>query len=409
MKVPILYIDNTYTFGGAINSLEYLLRGLNREEFVPVLVTAQSPAVLRERFDFVKWYHFNMKLPWVHNKYYRKLVDLKIFSTTTGNTFLRCLRLIYWLLFITVPEALTYWKIGQKHNVRLVHLNNIFGSQVAGILGAKLLKVPCVAHLRDFEEVSRATRFYTRLVDHHVAISGSVVKNLISLGVPKYKISKVYDGIDLDKFREELPLNYLKEQFKVSDDTKLFGIFGRIIDWKGIKEFVQAAQIVLKSVPNSKAFIVGDASDGSKSYFSQVKYLIEAHGLDKRIVLTGYREDIPAFMSMMDIIVHASIRPEPFGMVLVEAMALGKPVVAMRAGGPLDIVKDGTTGLLVEPGNINELADAITLLLSNEELARAMGAKGKERARYLFNKERYAKQIESIYHMLLRTCNKSRL
>ncbi len=110
------------------------------------------------------------------------------------------------MLFITLPEALLYWWIGRKHKVRLVHLNNIMGSQLAGILAAKMLNVPCIGHLRDFEEVDRVTKVYARLIDYHIAISGAIKDNLINLDVPREKIAVVYDAIDLQDFDDTVSM-----------------------------------------------------------------------------------------------------------------------------------------------------------------------------------------------------------
>jgi glycosyltransferase involved in cell wall biosynthesis len=397
----ILYLDNTSTFGGAINSLLYLLRSLDKSRFRPVLVTAQSEMFLRRSFGFIEWQRIPIKRSWVDNRIYRRIVAIKPFSSGPGRTCVRRMRFMYWLLFITLPEAVRYWRIGRRHRVRLVHLNNIMGSQLAGILAAKLLRVPCVGHLRDFEEVDRVTRFYARLIDFHVAISGAIKNNLLALDVPEENLAVVYDAIDLEEFDDTICVDYLRREFSLKGEERLFGIFGRVVAWKGILEFVRAAVLVIASVPNARAFIVGDCSDGDHRYLTAVKEKISEYGLDQKIILTGYRTDIPALMKMMDVVVHSSITPEPFGMVLIEAMAMKKPVVATRMGGPLDIILEGQTGLLVSPGEAEEMAAAVKRLLTDEKAAVAMGEKGKERVLEEFTKERYARQVEEVYARLL--------
>ncbi len=105
----------------------------------------------------------------------------------------------------------------------------------------------------------------------------------------------------------------------------------------------------------------------------------------------------------MDVVVHASITPEPFGMVLIEAMAMQKPVVATKMGGPLDIMLDGQTGFLVASDNPPEMAEAVKRLLLDKNLASDMGRKGKSRVVDMFTKERYARQVEDVYLKLLRS------
>jgi glycosyltransferase involved in cell wall biosynthesis len=400
-KIPVLYLDNTATFGGAINSLLNLLRALDRSRFTPILITAQSEEFLRRNFDFVQWRSVRIKRSWVDNRMYRKITGMRFFSSGFALKCVKRIRFLYWLLFITLPEAVGYWKIGRMYKVRLVHLNNIMGSQLAGILAAKMLGVPCVGHLRDFEEVDRVTTLYARLIDLHIAISGAIKDNLLRLLVPDEKIVVVFDAIDLQDFDDTVSIGHLRQEFGLNEEEQLFGIFGRIVGWKGIVEFVHAAALVIQSRANTKAFIVGDCSDGDTDYLKVVKELIAGYELEEKIILTGYRTDVPALMQLMDVVVHASISPEPFGMVIIEAMAMKKPMVATRMGGPLDIMLNGRTGILVAPGNTKEMADAIERLLADKGLAFDMGRSGKKRVIDMFTKERYARQVEDVYIRLL--------
>ena len=401
VTIPVLYLDNTATFGGAINSLLYLLRTLDKSRFTPVLVTAQPEEFLRRNFNFMQWQRFTIKRSWIDNRIYKKFTGMWLFSSGPGRKCANRIRFFYWLLFITLPEAVRYWQIGRKHKVRLVHLNNIMGSQLAGILAAKMLGVPCIGHLRDFEEVDWVTRLYARLIDVHIAISTAIKVNLLRLAVPEEKIFVVHDAIDLQVFDDTVSTDQLRQEFSLNDAEKLFGIFGRIVGWKGIVEFIHAASLVIQSIPGSKAFIVGDCSDGDSGYLKIVHERIAEYGLEEKIILTGFRTDVPALMQLMDVVVHASIKPEPFGMVLIEAMAMKKPVVATRMGGPLDIVLDERTGFLVAPGDTVAMADAIKRLLVDKALAFDMGRNGQHRVRDMFSKERYARQVEDIYARLL--------
>jgi len=401
-KISVLYLDNTFTFGGAINSLLYLLRALDKDRFDPVLITGQPKDFLQEKFDFIEWYHIPLKLPWIHNRLYKKITSFKLFKDGIFRFFINKIRFLYWFVFITLPEAVHYYKIGKKHNARIVHLNNIFGNQLAGILAAKLLGVPCVAHMRCFEEVSNATQLYARLIDHHIAISGAIMQNMLELGVSESEITTIFDAIDLDEFDINISCEYLRREFDISVGTNTFGIFGRIMEWKGIIEFVHAAALVCKTMPGVRAFIVGDTSDGGSIYYDEVICLIRSYGLEKSIILTGYRDDIPALMKMMDVVVHASITPEPFGMVLIEAMAMGKPVIATKNGGPLDIVEDQKTGFWVDPGDYTATAGFIEFLISDSRQAHDFGINGQVRVQKLFSKERYALEVERVYDKLIR-------
>ncbi|MEA5115730.1 MAG: glycosyltransferase family 4 protein [Geobacteraceae bacterium] len=401
-KTAILYLDNTFTFGGAINSLCYLIRALDKEKFEPVLVTGQPVEYLEANFAGTKWYHYVPKLPWINNRFYKKIASLPPFRISVLSKVLNLARFFYWLLFVTLPEACRYYQIGKRHRVGLVHLNNIIGSQLAGIIAAKLLRVPCVAHLRDFEEIHPITRFYARLVDHHVAISGAIKENLLGLGVPEEKISVVHDALDLEEFNTSVACEYLFEEFGVVPAQPRYGIFGRIVDWKGIREFLLAARSIAGQVPEAMGFIVGGRSDGDEAFYREMLALAGSLGLRDKVVFTGYRKDIPALMKFMDVVVHASNSPEPFGMVVIEGMAMGKPVVATRAGGPLDIVEDGETGFLVPVGEAEPLAKGVIRLLREPGLRAGMGKAGRERVESFFSNTCYAEKIAEIYESLQR-------
>lgn len=398
-KKAILYLDNTFTFGGAINSLCYLIKALDKEKFDPVLVTGQPVEYLEANFAGTKWYHYVPKLPWINNRFYKKIAALPPFRIGTLSKVLNLARFFYWLLFVTLPEAFRYYRIGKKHRIALIHLNNIIGSQFAGIIAAKLLGIPCVAHLRDFEEIHPITRFYARLVDHHVAISGAIEENLLRLGVPGERVSVVHDALDLEEFNTSVACEYLFEEFGVTPAQPRYGIFGRIVDWKGIREFLLAARTIADQVPEALGFVVGGPSDGDEAFYREMLDLAGQLGLRGKVVFTGYRKDIPALMKFMDVVVHASNSPEPFGMVVIEGMAMGKPVVATRAGGPLDIVEDGKTGFLVPVGESEPLAGAVIRLLLEPGLRDGMGRAGRERVEGMFDNKLYAERVQAIYEI----------
>jgi glycosyltransferase involved in cell wall biosynthesis len=127
---------------------------------------------------------------------------------------------------------------------------------------------------------------------------------------------------------------------------------------------------------------------------------IETLALTDRVRLLGFRDDVRSIMAAGDVFVLPA-KAEPFGLVLVEAMALGKPVIATRAGGPLDIVVPGATGLLVEPGSSAELAEAILALLADAAEREAMGARGRERYEQVFTVDRMAGAMAAVYRQCL--------
>jgi len=285
--------------------------------------------------------------------------------------------------------------------VDIVHLNNNMESQEAVVLGARLAGIPCVAHARSFQRPARSLRWVARLVDGHIAISHAVVRNLVEIGAPDDRVFLVHDGIDVDRFADVPSREECRRLLGISEDVPAFGIFGRIIPWKGIDEFVRASIQVIREKPDAVAFVVGDVSDGDEAYHLGVRKLIDDAGLQDRIILAGYQSDIRPMMAGLDLVVHASTTPEPFGMVIIEAMAVRRPVVATRGGGPDDIVIPGETGLLVDRGSVPQMRDAILQVLNAPDRGRAMGEKGRRRVESSFTSQLYAEKTIRIYDGLL--------
>lgn len=399
----ILFVDNSFTFGGAIISLKTTVQALDKVRFRPVLVTAQDRSYLSKHFPDIEWRSLNMKLPWIHNRFYRKLSALPFFK---NNAFMRKIlnksRSLLWAFCFTLPEAYKIYRIGRKHGVSLVHLNNAIGSQLSAVIAAKLLRVPCVAHLRCYEQPCRSAMISASLVDHHIAVSESVKKNLFSLGVNKEKISVIHDAVDLSVFPNNIEQNVFGAE-KVFGESPLIGWFGRIVRWKGLHEFIISINELYKKFKEFRVIIVGDNSDSGNIYYEEAKRLTNSLGLKDKITFAGYKENVLPFMKSMDIIAHTSVTPEPFGMVIIEAMACGKPVVASVAGGggPLEIVKDGETGFLVDPKDPEKMSEVFQTLLKDEALRGKMGRAGRKRVESMFESSIHARKIEKIYQKLI--------
>ncbi|HIE14611.1 TPA: glycosyltransferase family 1 protein [Candidatus Bathyarchaeota archaeon] len=393
----ILYVVPTSTFGGASSSLSNLLRGLDKKRFVPHLATSHTYEFVRRMFPETDVMHLPFKRP------PRRSQTAGLVSRWSGFSrvghFLSICKHLWWIWSSQVPLARKLKHLGKQHHIELVHLNN--GLTPAGILAARMLKVPCVVHYRASPWPSVLNRFFAHLASHSIAVSKTVRRDLISMGIPPAKISVIYDALDPGKFNDQVDIAGVRAEFKCRPKELLFGLFGRIVPWKGPLEFVKSAVQVFRQIPNSRAFIVGDVSDDDISYFRQLKSVVSELGIKDKVVFTGYRTDIPALMAMMDVVVHASIEPEPFGMVLIESMAVGKPVVATAAGGPLEIVKHGETGLLIPCRNTSAMADAIVRLLSDSKLAHRIGVNARDFVLRKFTYEDHARQVEHVYQKLL--------
>ena len=166
----------------------------------------------------------------------------------------------------------------------------------------------------------------------------------------------VHDGVTAAAFVES--------QTRASEFT-VIGLVGRIAQWKGQEIFIRAAAGVLSRFPNCRFRIIGAALFSEQDYERRIRQLAGELGIAHSVEFTGFRQDVFTAISELDILVHASITGEPFGQVIVEGMAAGKPVVATAGGGVPEIVQDGLTGLLVPMGDPQGMARAICRLLEN--------------------------------------------
>ena len=198
---------------------------------------------------------------------------------------------------------------------------------------------------------------------------------------PQRPTRLVYPGVALERFDPSImpsPAD-VRHQLGLPSEGPLIGIVGRLQRWKGIHVLVEAMPKVLQRYPNAHCVVVGGKHDLEADYENSLKEKIAALGLKDRVVMSGLQRNVPEWVQAMDVFVHASDN-EPFGIVVIEAMALGKPVVAGAAGGPTEIITDGVNGLLTPYGDADALASAILRYLDNPDFARSVSAAARERS-----------------------------
>jgi glycosyltransferase involved in cell wall biosynthesis len=179
------------------------------------------------------------------------------------------------------------------------------------------------------------------------------------------------------------------------EDNTIVGIVGRLQPWKGQEVFLRGAARLAEARADLRFMVVGGAILGWEgSYPEDLRRLAANLGIADRVHFAGHQADVHPWFDALDVVVHASFG-EPFGLVLVEAMAHGKPLVATNLGGPLEIVEDGTSGLLVPPGDPERLAEAVGRILADPGLAMALSSAAVERSK-VFTEERMAKEFADL-------------
>jgi glycosyltransferase involved in cell wall biosynthesis len=275
----------------------------------------------------------------------------------------------------------------------LVHTNSMKAA-IYGALGARMARVPVLWHLHDRiasdympAPAVSAVRLASRILpDAIIANSRATLATVEPLSRPAAVIPCAVDlGLARAPSRPPGPL--------------AVGMVGRIAPWKGQDVFLRG---FAEAFPDgeARATIVGAPLFGEEAYERELHELAARLGVSERVRFAGFRDDVAAELAELDVLVHASVIPEPFGQVVVEGMAAGIPVIAAGSGGPAEVMDDEVHGLLYAPRDSAALAGALRRLAGAPELRVRMGQAGLERARR-FAPARVAAEVRAVYRRLL--------
>jgi glycosyltransferase involved in cell wall biosynthesis len=289
----------------------------------------------------------------------------------------------------------------------LLYANTAKALIVGAVLAFVLRKKFCF-HLHDILSADHFSAINRCLIVSLANRAEAVVANSLataeafqSNGGRKDLVRVIPNGFEISRFRTTLRKRSCELPGGVPPgDFPLVGLFGRITRWKGQDVLIKA----LADLPGVHGLIVGEAlftaEDGA--FRAEISNLATDLGVADRIHFVGFCRDIVPLLFRVDLVVHCSTLPEPFGRVIVEAMLAGRPVVAAKAGGALEIVKDHETGLLVEPSDSHALAGAIHQLLGNPRLATTLSESAKRDAEERFGLEGVLQQwkqcIREVMH-----------
>jgi glycosyltransferase involved in cell wall biosynthesis len=241
-----------------------------------------------------------------------------------------------------------------------------------------------------------------RNVDFVIAISRVIEKNLLETHpLRPEQVGIIHHGIDMARFVPDAERRQrLRQELGLAGHETLVGIVGRLTESKGHLQFLEVARRILPEFPDTRFVIVGEASRGEDEEANAILDRIEQAQLGDRMILTGYREDVPDLLGAMDLFLFPT-HAEAFGLVIVEAMAMGLPVVSADCDGVPDIVQNGVTGILADPRDVTALTAAVTDLLIDGEKRRSFGLAGRHRAQDLFSEEKMCAELERLYRRLL--------
>lgn len=379
----ILYVSDSTTVSGAEIVMLGYVEALRRRGHQPfAFVSKQNPRLISALGD--------MNVP-LHttDSYSRRMLE------TTANPSAWA---VYAGAFYSVTQELALFT--SSAGINLMHSISYPASLYAA-LGCARTGIRQIWHEHNIKHLHPVNKLVYRLVSrtcsYVVGPSDAVTDNLAKTGIRRGKLRTVYNGIDLERFRPkaDAEVSRLRRDLGVEEGESAVGLFGQMLPYKGHATLIAAAPEILRAHPNTQFYFVGALEN--PPYQEELYRRIEGNGLQARIHFTGWRNDVQNLIRAMDVVVVATTTPEPAALMLMEAAAMERVVVASRTGGTPEILADGETGLLFDPDDPAQLADRVIQLLNNADLRGKFGVAGRTRVQERFSRDRHLHEMFALY------------
>jgi L-malate glycosyltransferase len=378
IKIFFCEIYDDGTVGGSHSIMYNLVTSLDKNRFIP-FVGFHGENIYFERYE-------------AHG------IDITQFPDFTpvhfSVSFIR--KMINWYTLI-IKKTKYLENLFANLDIDLVVINNTLYTSEPYIKACMNLNIPIVIHERGINKYSKREIALSKYVSASIPMSDAIHKTLTAQGVRAKTVKRIYDGIDSEKIRPVTHKDEIKESLGIPAESRVIGIIGNVKPWKGQEYFVKSMLAVCKKYPDVHAVIVGAWKETDVEYKETLDRLIADANLESRILFTGYRTDVPDLLSSLDIFVHASTKPEPFGMVVIEAMAANIPVIATNFGGPVESLDRGNCGILVSPENDAEITAACQKYLNDSNFRKTMISLAHDRYRKCFVLKESVAELSDIY------------
>ena len=362
--------------------------GLDRKRFTPIVVLPDDMkhvGLLSAELTLngIEWRHLPIAIV---RRRYLKLVGIPSFAS----------KLLHGTLALR--------RFTRERNVQLIHGFTL--AVAAAPLASLATGIPLVMHAHEIIERPRFLRKLlhalslfrsSRLLCVSEAVRGNVIKDQPSAAS---RVQVIRNGIQ-PVSPPDKSISELRSELGVPIDKPLVGMIGRVSPWKGQQIFLEAAALVLKTHPDCHFIAIGGVFDNETQHLDQLIETQSRLRLHDAFTIAGFSKEARTMIAAFDLYVLPSTRPDPFPTVLLEAMSLGVPIIATAHGGPLEMVVEGVTGLLIPPSDPEALADGIRSLMSMPDRGQSMGETGRARASSLFGIQRYLELIQTVYSEIL--------
>ena len=229
------------------------------------------------------------------------------------------------------------------------------------------------------------------LCDIYIGVCDAVKENLAESGINPSKIRVVPNGVEkIKKFAQE-EINTLKQELGIKPDEMVFGVFARVEKIKGHRFFIKAANRVIKEGYKAKFLVVGDGTE-----MSDIKERVKNYGIEDNVIFTGYVKDTSKLLNIIDVNVIAS-HSEAMSLALLEAMSIGKPSIATKVGGNPQVIRNGESGILVNPADSSSLSEAMIKMLEDTYFVKNLSENAEKDYEKMYTAEIMVNNLEKIY------------
>lgn len=301
------------------------------------------------------------------------------------------------------PNVMELRRLIRKHRIDIVHTNGLMNLQTP--IAAHLEHVGLVWHLNDLGTPKLLRAMVLPLVrswSHRIALASRAVGEYCFPGIALTDecFQLLYAPVDTKRFSPRVDGTKVREELNIPPGCRVVGIVANICPGKGQEYFLEATSMIKRRYPDTKFLVVGAKLENRRQFWSELMRQTAKLGLEQDVVFTGRRSDVPEVLRAMTVFVQAS-ESEACPMAVLEASASGLPVVATNVGGTPELVNDGITGILVEPRNAQQIADAVLRLLDSPDTARQMGQAGAGRMRQHFSLDACVDAHARMYNAVL--------
>ena len=379
----VLIVDTCPEMSGAEVTLVAMLKKWDRDRFHPIVAIPATGTLHRQLTGIGVETHIIPMDPLVKT---RNLLQASSYP-------LAVFAAVRWLA-----------RLARERGVVLIHTNSL-RAHLYGLLAAKLDRVPAVPYLHDLYSDGWARRGLISLfgfsAERIIVNSRSVQATFDDAPRCRDKVELIYPPLD-EGFGPANSPEKVRAEFRLEGCYPVVGLVAHLHPKKRPEDLIQAAPQVLAEFPTARFLIVGGTHPAPPGYFEGLVQLVADLGLREWVIFAGFRHDVAEFYTAFDMLVLTSLG-EPFGKVLIEAMASETPVIGTALAGPLEIIQDGVTGLLIPPRDPSAVAGAILDLARHPAMIKSMGQAGREWVQDRFGIQKYTADIENLFETVLTT------